>query len=66
MAKFDVDQIVRVIDHPKPEFIGINGAVTDIICLNFGRPRVFYDIRPIYPSLADILHRIPEDFLEAV
>jgi len=66
MARYEIDQIVRVIDHPKSEFIGIEGAVTNITCLNFGTLRIFYDIRPLYPGSPDTLLRIPEDFLKAV
>ena len=66
-AKFQINDIVRVTEHLKPDFVGIEGAVTDITCLNISNgPRVYYNLRPIYPDQVGEVIRVPEDFLEAI
>lgn len=50
-SKFQPNDIVEVVKHPKPRFVGIQGAVKNITSQEFGnRTRIFYDLTPIYPS----------------
>lgn len=80
MPKFQVDRLVKLTDHTNSSYVGLEGKVIDVIVLGdgpmsgplaedgsfaeFGGKRTYYEVE--VSLTAEPLHRVPEDFLEAL